>query len=80
MAPVELFGPVYPDESSAYLMLEIDRNRVPVVRRAKDRTSFARKIELHLDIWKGKEHTTQFGFRAMRVLTVTPSRTRRNNG
>jgi hypothetical protein len=31
---------------------------------------------LYLDIWKGKVHTTQFGFQAMRVLTVTPSRKR----
>jgi hypothetical protein len=46
-----------------------------VVRHGKDRASFARKIELYLDIWKGKVHTTQF-FQAMRVLTVTPSRKR----
>jgi hypothetical protein len=57
-------------------MLEIDRGTMPVVRRGKDRTSFARKIELYLDIWKGKVHATQFGFQAMRVLAVTPSRKR----
>ncbi len=57
-------------------MLEVDRGTMPVKRRGKDRTSFARKIELYLDIWKGKVHTTQFGFQAMRVLTVTPSRKR----
>ena len=56
--------------------LEIDRGTMPVVRRGKDRTSFARKIALYLDIWKGKVHTTQFGFQAVRVLTVTPSRER----
>jgi hypothetical protein len=46
---------------------------MPVMRRGKDRTSFGRKIELHLDIWRAGLHTAQFGFKAMRVLTVTPS-------
>jgi hypothetical protein len=73
---IELFGLVYPDETASYFMLKIDRGTMPVVRRGKDRTRFARKIELYLDIWKGKVHTAQFGFQAMRVLTVTPSRTR----
>jgi len=41
---------------------------MPVVRRAKDRTSFGRKIDLYLDIWKGKAHTAQFGFQAMHIL------------
>lgn len=74
--PDELFGLVYPDETASYFMLEIDRGTMPVVRHGKDRTSFARKIALYLDIWKGKVHTTQFGFQAMRILTVTPSRKR----
>jgi hypothetical protein len=49
---------------------------MPVVRQGKDRTSFAREIALYLDTWKGKVHTAQFGFQAMRVLTVTASRDR----
>jgi hypothetical protein len=74
--PDGLFGLVFPDETASYFMLEIDRGTMPVVRRGKDRTSFAHKISLYLDIWKGKVHTSQFGFQAMRVLTVTPSRKR----
>lgn len=77
----ELFGLVYPDETASYFMLEVDRGTMPVVRRGKDRTSFARKIALYLDIWKGKVHT-----RAVRLSgdagahSHTVAQARRNDG
>lgn len=76
VVPDGLFGLVYPDDTASYFMLEIDRGTMPVIRRGKDRTSFGHKIELYLDIWRHKVHHTQFGFQAMRILTVTPSKER----
>jgi hypothetical protein len=62
-----------PDETASYFVLEFDRGTMPVMRRGKDRTSFARELELYLHIWRCKVHTAQFGFQAVRVLTVAPS-------
>jgi hypothetical protein len=47
-----------------------------VVWHGKDCTSFARKLALYLDIWRYKVHHAQFGFQAVRVLTVTTSKQR----
>jgi hypothetical protein len=39
-----LFGLVFPDETAAYFLLEVDRGSMPVVRSNFDKTSYHRKL------------------------------------
>jgi hypothetical protein len=68
-----LFGLVFPDETAAYFLLEVDRGSMPVVRSNFERTSFNRKLLIYWEAWKKKLHIDQFGVSQIRVLTVTDS-------
>jgi hypothetical protein len=68
-----LFGLVFPDDTAAYFLLELDRGSMPVVRSSFERTSFNRKLLIYWEAWKKKLHVDQFGVSQIRVLTVTDS-------
>jgi protein involved in plasmid replication-relaxation len=74
-----LFGLVFPDETAAYFLLEVDRGSMPVVRSNFERTSFNRKLLIYWEAWKKKLHVEQFGVSQIRVLTVTDSAKRVEN-
>ena len=71
-----LFGLVFPDDTAAYFLLEIDRGSMPVVRSRFDQTSFKRKLKIYWEAWKAERHVAHFGVKQIRVLTVTESRVR----
>ena len=43
------------------------------------KSSFRRKLMGYYEFWRERLHTTQWGFQAFRVLTVTPSEKRIEN-
>ena len=73
MIPDELLGLAFADGTASYFMLEIDRGTMPVVRKGKNRTSFARKLVTYYEGWKQGRHQEQLGIKQFRVLTVTLS-------
>jgi hypothetical protein len=74
-----LFGLVFPDDTAAYFLLEVDRGSMPVVRANFDRTSYRRKLLVYWEAWKKKLHVEQFGISQIRVLTITSSTKRVGN-
>lgn len=68
-----LFGLVFPDDTAAYFLLEMDRGSMPVVRSRFDQTSFKRKLAVYWEAWKQGRHVEHFGVKQIRVLTVTES-------
>jgi hypothetical protein len=74
-----LFGLVFPDETAAYFLLEVDRGSMPVVRSSFERSSFDRKLRVYWEAWKKKLHVEQFGVSQIRVLTITNSAKRVEN-
>jgi hypothetical protein len=68
-----LFGLIFPDETAAYFLMEVDRGSMPVVRSNFDRTSYRRKLLVYWEAWKQKLHVEQFGVSQIRVLTITDS-------
>ena len=74
-----IFGLVFPDETAAYFLLEVDRGSMPVVRPTLDRTSYRRKLLVYWEAWKSKLHVEQFGVSQIRVLTITESAKRLEN-
>jgi hypothetical protein len=43
---------------------------------AFDGTSFVRKLIVYYTAWQQRLHTTKWGFKQLRVLTITPTRER----
>jgi hypothetical protein len=74
-----LFGLIFPDDTAAYFLLEVDRGSMPVVRSNFDRTSYNRKLLVYWEAWKKKLHVEQFGVSQIRVLTITDSAKRVDN-
>ena len=74
-----LFGLIFPDDTAAYFLLEVDRGSMPVVRSSFDKTSFNRKLLVYWEAWKKKLHVEQFGVSQIRVLTITDSAKRVDN-
>jgi len=71
-----LFGLVFPDNTAAYFLLEVDRATMPVARRRSDLTSYKRKLQVYWEAWRNQRHVEHFGVKQIRVLTVTDSRKR----
>lgn len=74
-----LFGLVFPDETAAYFLLEVDRGSMPVVRSSFERSSYNRKLLIYWEAWKKRLHVEQFGVSQIRVLTITDSAKRVEN-
>jgi hypothetical protein len=79
VVPDGLFGLLFPDDSAAYFMLEIDRGTIPIVRNSKDHRSITRKLATYYHGWRTERHDEQFGVKQVRVLTVTNSAVRVEN-
>jgi hypothetical protein len=71
-----LFGLLFPNETAAYFLLELDRGSMPVSRSAFDKTSYRRKLLVYWEAWKKKLHASQFGVSQLRILTLTESQSR----
>jgi len=74
-----MVGFVYPDNTAAYFLLELDRGTMPVTRRSYTQSSFARKLRIYYEGWKLGRQVEQFGIKQLRVLTVTNTRERLKN-
>jgi hypothetical protein len=68
-----LFGLLFPDDTAAYFLLEMDRGSMPVARARFDQTSIKRKLAVYWEAWKQGRHAEHFGIKQVRVLTVTDS-------
>lgn len=79
VVPDGLFGLLFPDNTAAYFLLELDRGTIPISRRAGDHRSIRRKFKTYYDGWRAQRHVEQFGIKQMRVATVTSSRERVHN-
>jgi hypothetical protein len=79
VVPDGLFGLIFPDETAAYFLLELDRGTIPISRSGGDHRSIRRKLRTYYDGWRAERHVEQFGVKQMRVLTVTSSPERMHN-
>lgn len=79
VVPDGLFGLLFPNDSAAYFILEIDRGTIPIVRNSKDHRSISRKLAAYYHGWRAERHVEQFGVKQVRVLTVTNSAARVEN-
>ena len=77
LVPDKIFGLQYLDKpegkNRAYFFLEADRATMPVMRTDIRQTSFYRKMVGYHETWKQGLHTTVYGIKNFRVLTVTSS-------
>ena len=64
--------------STIYVLLEVDRATMPVVRQTFKQTSVYRKFVGYQQIWREKLHE-KFGMKRIRVLTVTTTPQRVTN-
>jgi protein involved in plasmid replication-relaxation len=79
VVPDGLFGLVFPNETAAYFLLELDRGTIPISRSGEDHRSIRRKLRTYYDGWRAERHLEQFGVKQMRVLTITSSQERMHN-
>jgi hypothetical protein len=79
VVPDGVFGLMFPDETSAYFALELDRGTIPIERSGEDHRSIRRKMKTYFDGWRAQRHIEQFGVKQMRVVTVTSSPERVHN-
>jgi hypothetical protein len=59
-----------------YLFLESDKGTMPTARRDLNKTSMLRKLVAYSHTYDRGLHTKIFGMNNVRVITVTPGRTR----
>lgn len=83
--PDEVFALEFNDGDTierSYFFLELDRETMPVMRKAKSldkhdrQTSILSKLLTYHRAWRAKVHTDRFGWENFRVLTVTTSEKR----
>jgi len=84
VVPDGLFGLVFPDETAAYFVLEIDRGTIPLLRKDVPgtpvwRKSISYKLSSYWEGWKAQQHVRQFGVKQVRVAMVTSSPERVRN-
>jgi Replication-relaxation len=84
VVPDGLFGLVFPDETAAYFVLEVDRGTIPLIRTDIPgtpawRKSIAYKLSTYWEGWKAQQHLAQFGVKQVRVAMVTSSAERVRN-
>ena len=68
-----LFGLRRADGTASYFLLELDRGRMPNVRRNLEQTSIGRKLALYYEGWKTNRHVELFGVKQLRIAIVTTS-------
>jgi len=81
VVPDGLFGLVFPDDTAAYFVLEVDRGTIPIMRgdarsTSAWRKSIAYKLATYWEGWKAGQHEKQFGVKQVRVAFVTNSQER----
>jgi Replication-relaxation len=84
VVPDGLFGLLFPDETVAYFVLEVDRGTIPLMRTDVAgtpawRKSIAYKLSTYWEGWKAQQHVAQFGVKQVRVAMVTNSAERMRN-
>jgi hypothetical protein len=84
VVPDGLFGLVFPDETAAYFVLEVDRGTIPLIRTYVPgtpawRKSISYKLSTYWEGWKAQQHVKQFGVKQVRVAMVTSSPERVEN-
>lgn len=84
VVPDGLFGLLFPDETAAYFVLEVDRGTIPLVRTDVAgtpawRKSITYKLATYWEGWKAGQHAKQFGVKQVRVAMVTSSAERVRN-
>jgi hypothetical protein len=72
VVPDFAFGIRFTDGSRKCFLVEIDRGTMPIARSDLQHSSFARKMRGYLAAYAEKQHESRFGWKAFRVLTVTP--------
>lgn len=78
VVPDGLFGLLFPDETAAYFVLEVDRGTIPLIRTDVAgtpawRKSITYKLATYWEGWKAGQHEKQFGVKQVRVAMVTSS-------
>lgn len=83
VAPDGIFGLHFLDRpegrNRAYFFLEADRATMPIQRANVRQTSCFRKLTAYYETWKQGIHTSVYGIKNFRVLTVTTSPERVEN-
>ena len=78
--PDRVFSLAFADRTRLNFALELDRGTMDIKsRQLVGKSSFRRKLLGYYQLWKEGLHTSQWGFKAFRVLTVTPSEKRIEN-
>ena len=78
--PDRVFSLAFEDRTRLNFALELDRGTMDIKsRQLVGKSSFRRKLLGYYQLWKEGLHTSQWGFKAFRVLTVTPSEKRIEN-
>ena len=80
VVPDKVFGLYFPNQpkgkNRSYFFLEADRSTMPVKRSGFAKTSIYKKMVGYQESWKQKLFAELFGFKAVRVLTITKSQDR----
>lgn len=75
--PDQFFGLHFTDKpdgaNRAYFFLEADRATMPIMRTDLKQTSFFRKMIAYNETWRQQLHTSTYGIKNFRVLTLTSS-------
>ena len=75
-----MFSLAFEGRTRLNFALELDRGTMDIKsRQLVGKSSFRRKLLGYYQLWKEGLHTKQWGFKAFRVLTVTPSEKRIEN-
>jgi Replication-relaxation len=77
--PDGMFGLRFADGTGTFVLLEIDRGTIPIVRRGNTHRSITRKLSTYIEGWRAGRHLRQFGIENLRVLMVTSSAARMDN-
>jgi Replication-relaxation len=75
--PDRMFSLAFESRTRLNFALELDRGTMDIkARQLAGKSSFRRKLLGYHQLWKEGLHTSRWGFKAFRVLTVTPSEKR----
>lgn len=77
VVPDRVFSLAFKDQTRPNFALELDRGTMDIKsRQLAGKASFRRKLFGYYQLWREGLHTSRWGFKAFRVLTVTPSEKR----
>lgn len=78
--PDRVFSLAFEGRTRLNFALELDRGTMDIrSKQLAGKSSFRRKLLGYHQLWKEGQHTARWGFKAFRVLTVTPSEKRIEN-